>query len=162
MKPLFLYSNIFLICFFSPLLNANFNADLNLTKLERLDPHGNSERTPLQPTRKECSVCHELVENKYILKPNTEKTCILCHNSSPHSGVLDHIGKKTTDNKLITCFSCHTAHRWDSKNWEVPGSFWRPQKIHAPLDSINPDSLWSENHKQNSLMKQTCSDCHKW
>lgn len=135
---------------------------VNIDVYNRLDPHGPKHKPSILPSGKECSVCHLFKEGKTITRKNTEKNCILCHNKSPHSGVQEHLEKVTQDKKAMTCLTCHTAHRWEEKQWESPGNFWSPKKNEPVKPPEDSEEHWTDQHNKNSLIIKSCSECHKW
>lgn len=159
---------IFISIFLGILLHSPKGTSKTITKeitldfFERLDPHGDTTVPTLNTESKKCSVCHTFQNGKISVRPQPEKTCFLCHNQSPHSGALDHLGKTTSDHKIITCLSCHSPHRWEGKDWEAPGSFWSPKNKNQPQNPKDLSETWTVHHKKNSMITKTCSECHKW
>lgn len=148
---------------FAMILSLGLHAKIvNIDMFNRLDPHGPKFKPSILPSGKECSVCHLFKDEKIITRENTQKNCILCHNKAPHSGAQEHLGKSTEDKKTITCLTCHTAHRWEEKQWESPGNFWSPKKKDLPKPPVESEEVWVEQHNKNSLIIKSCSECHKW
>lgn len=138
-------------------VKGNGNVDTR-GSLQRLDPHG--KRSPefakikSLAEHKECSVCHGQGANGLTIKENVESQCALCHNKQPHSGVMEHIGKKF-EGKLIVCMSCHSPHRFDSKDLIKSPSY--DVKIKKEVD---PKFTFSTTEK--SMLAHDCKECHKW
>lgn len=150
-----------LLVFFIFFALSCFSKIVSIDSYERLDPHGGKYKPVLLPAGKECTVCHTFTDGKAALRGAPEKTCALCHNKSPHSGIREHL-EKTHENKPMTCLSCHTSHRWEAKDWESPGNFWSPQKKEKIVPPKGSEEVWNDLHKKNSLIQKSCSECHKW
>ena len=122
---------------------------------DRVNPHGattdilNIELFKSEPSKaKACLGCHAFEKSRLSLGPAAKAICSNCHNSSPHSGVIDHA------NHGVTCLNCHSFHRKlaiTSKNFAFP--FQSKGKT--------PDGL-IEKTNHNALLKKNCMDCHKW
>lgn len=124
-------------------------------ELQRLNPHG--------PSLKGCKVCHVEKQKKLELKSNIPQRCILCHGKLPHSGVVEHVGKKG-----VTCLSCHFPHRAagtpaesrlkDFKELESRSSFLKVQKEEGAL----PSGLIEKRNFDTAMLRVSCTGCHSW
>lgn len=156
--------------------------ELSHLKLERLNPHG-SQKNDLKKIsidrHTECKVCHYKKGKDFQLKPYIQQKCISCHNSFPHSGVMEHVGKNLSKLKgagltgKVECLSCHRPHRALLDN-AVSKKYAR--HLHSHLDDIEgtpsflhikkeekklPQGL-IERSESEVMLRRTCADCHQW
>jgi len=125
---------------------------LSEAQFERVDPHG--KETDLKDRKlidqnKECLVCHTSGSKKEMTNAALE-TCFNCHNKSPHSGIAEHTVQK------ITCISCHTFHRWDSKGIQKNSGLFQQMK------SVKSTDGYVLRSGSGLMIKKDCRDCHQW
>lgn len=136
---------------------------LGCIALAQMDPHG--------PSTKGCQVCHFKKEKKLELKSNIPQRCILCHGKLPHSGVMEHVGKKLSAVKKgegeVTCLSCHFPHREalkgetrlkEFKELESRSSFLKVKKGEGAL----PSGLIEKRNFETAMLRLSCTGCHIW
>ena len=93
-----------------------FSLDLSAKKkmdLSRLDPHGPPNLDLKKAKLKqmiECRSCHLGKKDdkfSWLLKKDPYKLCVSCHNQYPHSGLVEHLGKKfkIKGNDNLSCLS---------------------------------------------------------
>lgn len=126
--------------------------------LDRVDPHG---RRGVKPTVammtevKACSVCHSLESastSQLSGIAKSSESCLNCHNSSPHSGVAEHLKHQ------VSCSSCHSSHRGDEIAWtpstgRFKGLYDKPLAAEDLVDRA----------ATSAMLKKNCTDCHnKW
>lgn len=120
-------------------------------RLQRLDPHGAKDYKFQSVTdldeNEACGVCHNQAGDKLGLKPEVSQSCLNCHNSAPHAGVLEH----TKAN--VTCLNCHVPHRAEAKVGMSHGSFISQILWQRPgaLVRANP----------SAMIRKTCVECHQ-
>ncbi|MBI2609271.1 MAG: cytochrome c3 family protein [Deltaproteobacteria bacterium] len=158
------------------------SGELPRLKLERLNPHG-SQKNDLKKMsldrHAECKACHYKKGKDFQLRPYMQQRCTSCHNSFPHSGVVEHIGKNLSKLKgveltgKVECLSCHRPHRALLENTSSK-KYLRHQ--HSNLDDIEglPSFLKIQKEEQKLpqglvertetevMLRRTCTDCHKW
>jgi len=120
----------------------------------RLNPHGEASvdiKSVNIKTQKACTVCH-MESGK--LKPNSESSCTNCHNKAPHSGIAEHLGKSFGKEK-INCLSCHSPHRFGSLQGE-PDVFFKDRLNLPRTEGLEIRS------RTESMLKRSCTECHKW
>lgn len=136
-----------------PALPPAQTAPLSETRLTRVDPHGAQNKKPTiaqVQEFKECAVCHSFQVGQMTTHSDALQSCTNCHNSSPHSGIVEH------QKHQITCISCHTFHRGDAvKNPGASGRFKGLQVKPVPTGLV-------EKSTDSAMLKKTCLDCHKW
>lgn len=120
-------------------------------RLQRLDPHGAKDFKFQAVTdlgeNKACGVCHNQAGDKLGLKPEVSQSCMNCHNSAPHAGVLEH----TKAN--VTCLNCHVPHRSEAKAGMAHGSFISQVLWQKPGST--------ERTNPNAMIRKTCVECHQ-
>ena len=150
-QALFLTLSILLIDVFS-------SAKITLSKAPgRMDPHGKRGQKPslvqiAEPSP--CIICHTVDKknDRLILTPTMNEICINCHNTSPHSGVAEHLKHQ------VTCIACHSPHRGDQISW-TPNSGKFQGLYEKPLAS---EEL-IDRPASSAMLKKNCGDCHnKW
>jgi len=148
--------------------------------LSRLDPHGPPNLDLKKAKLKqmiECRSCHLGKKDdkfSWLLKKDPYKLCVSCHNQYPHSGLVEHLGKKfkikgNKKKETITCLVCHRPHRAvlktalnqdkkQSKSSLVPQPsflYLKRKQDGLPVDLIQKRNLLP-------ILKIGCVDCHSW
>ena len=145
---------------------------VDLTQLQRVDPHGDKEMDLKNVELKKhtaCQSCHYLIDHTAHLKPEIHQRCVSCHGESPHSGVLEHIGKDLSRLSVglkgkVVCHSCHRPHRAgltldENKLDKIIGasSFLKVKK-----DPLTLKKGLIEQQNTGTFLRRTCTECHRW
>lgn len=129
----------------------NFISSANLN---RVDPHGQSHVFPtkeLARAQENCQVCHYFENSFMRTKTTTAESCTLCHNSSPHSGIVEH------QKHNVTCLDCHSVHRGKSISWTTTDSSLFKK---LPIKELEPGL--TTKSAQSAMLKKSCTECHKF
>lgn len=158
--------------------------ETQVAQLKRVDPHGTKDMTLKAISiekQKECKACHFMENNRLKVKTELAKRCVSCHSQAPHSGVLEHMGRKLSKlgiglNGNVFCASCHRTHRAYLPGERSQSTAQKTLQDKGPLESITgvpeylkvtkdpkrlPETL-EERHKPDAMILRTCTDCHRW
>jgi predicted CXXCH cytochrome family protein len=142
--------------------------------LKRLDPHGeygiDLQSMSLAKNPK-CRNCHPEKKGKVTLKTNVDELCTSCHNSYPHSGLIEHMGKDLTKLKIpglndkIGCLSCHRAHRSPLNKQEMQANLIQKKSASFLYKPVSRNELpfgLNERKSKEYMLKNDCLYCHQW
>ena len=132
-------------------------SEVKESELERLDPHGGKElnlKSVVLSEHPECKVCHRVKEEKIVLNSDIPRRCALCHNSFPHSGVVEHRGK-------ALCIDCHRPHRAILEKAALVESPSSPSFHISKPEPLLPEGLVIKKNP-DPMLRKNCRECHPW